>query len=159
MFSQIFLGPICGLSIISLDFQVWRLVICPQPSVKRVEGKDGPDQEEDAEPQIWDRWDAGGDCKSGDNCKVKWTLAGCASLKIYMVCLLWKPQPLLDMVWKLSPGFYAKQCVISFNLWPHPQISIPNICHFFSTYVIFGSIFLHTKVHKSRQNRFSDKSA
>ena len=37
--------------------------------------------------------------------------------------------------------------------------SIPYICHFFSTEAIFGSIFLHTKVRKSRQNRFSDKSA
>ena len=33
---------------------------------------------------------------------------------------------------------------------------IPDICHFFSTYAIFGSIFLHTKVRKSRQNRFRD---
>ena len=38
-------------------------------------------------------------------------------------------------------------------------ISIPDICHFFSTYVIFGSIFLHTKVRKSRQNRIRDKMA
>ena len=37
--------------------------------------------------------------------------------------------------------------------------TIPHICHFFSTEAIFGSIFLHTKVRKSRQNRFSDKSA
>ena len=37
------------------------------------------------------------------------------------------------------------------------MIPIPHICHFFSTYAIFGLIFLHTKVRKSRQNRFRDK--
>ena len=37
--------------------------------------------------------------------------------------------------------------------------TIPHICHFFSREAIFGSIFLHTKVRKSRQNRFFDKSA
>ena len=31
-------------------------------------------------------------------------------------------------------------------------IYIPDICHFFSTDTIFGSIFLHAKVRKSRQN-------
>ena len=36
---------------------------------------------------------------------------------------------------------------------------IPDICHFFSTYVIFGSIFLHTKVRKSRHNLFRKKIA
>ena len=36
---------------------------------------------------------------------------------------------------------------------------IHDICPFFSTDTIFGSIFLHTKVRKSHQNRFSDKSA
>ena len=57
-------------SIISLDFQVQRLE-SPQRSVNREEGEDGPDQEEDAKPQIRDGWDAGGDRKSGDNCEVR----------------------------------------------------------------------------------------
>jgi len=34
----------------------------------------------------------------------------------------------------------------------------PHICHFFSTYPIFGSIFLHAKARKSRQNRFCKNS-
>ena len=41
----------------------------------------------------------------------------------------------------------------------HCIITIPHICHFFSTEAIFGSIFLHTKVCKSRQNRFRNESA
>ena len=39
------------------------------------------------------------------------------------------------------------------------SICIPHICHFFSTGTIFGSIFLHAKVRKSRQNTFRDKTA
>ena len=35
---------------------------------------------------------------------------------------------------------------------------IPHICHFFSTYPIFGSIFLHAKVRKLRQNGFRKNS-
>ena len=53
----------------------------PQRSVNR-QDKDGPDPEEDAKPQIRDGWNAGGDRKSGDNCKVRWTLMGCATLKV-----------------------------------------------------------------------------
>ena len=36
--------------------------------------------------------------------------------------------------------------------------SIPHICHFYSTYPIFGSIFLHAKARKSRQNGFRKNS-
>ena len=36
--------------------------------------------------------------------------------------------------------------------------NIPHICHFFSTYPIFGSIFLHAKARKSRQNGFRKNS-
>ena len=39
-----------------------------------------------------------------------------------------------------------------------PPVPIPHICHFFSTYPIFGSIFLHAKAHKSRQNGFRKNS-
>ena len=39
------------------------------------------------------------------------------------------------------------------------KLHIPYICHFFSTEAMFGSIFLHKKVRKLRENRFSDKSA
>ena len=51
---------------------------------------------------------------------------------------------------------------IYFSLFWEIQLmhnSIPDICHFFSTYLIFGTIFLHTKVRKSRQNRIRDKMA
>ena len=41
----------------------------------------------------------------------------------------------------------------------HERISIPHICHFFSTGTIFGSIFLHAKARKSYKNRFRDKTA
>ena len=34
-----------------------------------------------------------------------------------------------------------------------------HICHFFSTYVFLGSIFLHMKAHKLWQNKFLDKTA
>ena len=37
-------------------------------------------------------------------------------------------------------------------------ISIPDICHFFSTDTIFGSIFLHAKACESHQNRLRDKT-
>ena len=37
--------------------------------------------------------------------------------------------------------------------------SIPDICYFFSTYPIFGSIFLHAKARKSYKNRFRYKTA
>ena len=37
-------------------------------------------------------------------------------------------------------------------------ICIPHICHFFSTYPIFGSIFLHAKARKSHQNGFRQNS-
>lgn len=33
---------------------------------------------------------------------------------------------------------------------------MPDICHFFFTYAIFGSIFLDTKVRKLLRNRFRD---
>ena len=38
-------------------------------------------------------------------------------------------------------------------------LTIPHICHFFSTGTTFGSIFLHAKTHKLYQNRFRDKIA
>ena len=42
-------------------------------------------------------------------------------------------------------------------LEPDSSRSIPHICHFFSTYTIFGSISFHTKARKSRQNNSSKK--
>ena len=35
----------------------------------------------------------------------------------------------------------------------------PDICHFFSTNVLLGSIFLHMKARKLWQNKFRDKTA
>ena len=59
--------------------------------------------------------------------------------------------------------FLLTLCSDTWYRWYRVQIKlfyhIPDICHFFSTYVIFGSIFLHTKVRKSRQKRFCDKTA
>ena len=49
--------------------------------------------------------------------------------------------------------FVANQ-ILKWNWVDLRWISIPYICPFFSTYAIFGFIFLHTKVRKSRQNRF-----
>ena len=34
-------------------------------------GGDGPDQEKDAEPQIWDRWNARGNLEPGKNNQVQ----------------------------------------------------------------------------------------
>ena len=54
----------------------------------------------------------------------------------------------------------ARQEYLTYHILYMIYISyIPDICHFFSTDTIFGSIFLHTKARKSRQNRFSDKTA
>ena len=50
--------------------------------------------------------------------------------------------------------WYAQSANLS-NPYYH---SIPHICHFFSTYPIFGSIFLHAKARKSRQNGFRKNS-
>ena len=40
----------------------------------------------------------------------------------------------------------------------HPLLSRPDICHFFSTNILLGSIFLHMKVGKLWQ-KFRDKTA
>ena len=56
-------------------------------------------------------------------------------------------------------GVMAREDLITGGYQIPPDQIIPDICHFFSTEPIFGSIFLHTKMRKSRQNRFSDKSA
>ena len=57
----------------------------------------------------------------------------------------------------------------SFQLWFHwSWVTRPDVCHFFSTNVLLGSIFLHMKARKlwqkfraknSVNNRFSNKTA
>ena len=57
---------------------------------------------------------------------------------------------------------YILSLYFTFRVCHSFQISmprfIPHICHFFSTYPIFGSIFLHAKARKSRQNGFRKNS-
>ena len=50
-------------------------------------------------------------------------------------------------------------CEKHINICTHTCLLHTWYLSFFSTEAIFGSIFLHTKVRKLRQNRFSDKSA
>ena len=78
-----------------------------------------------------------------------------------------EPTPCSTAIFSLESfvKFISQSYLISFRDIPRHQTGwflekvIPDICHFFSTYVIFGLIFLHTKVRKSRQNRIRDKMA
>ena len=73
------------------------------------------------------------------------------------------PQPLQDRPQLQHQSDQAKVIINFFDglNWSDitSVVSIPDICLFFSTSTIFGSIFLHTKGRKLRQNRFCDKTA
>ena len=62
--------------------------------------------------------------------------------------------------WGKSPKIFTNAYGQAGGDWiDFSDASIPDICLFFSTSTIFGSIFLHTKERKSQQNRFRDKTA
>ena len=95
----------------------------------------------------------------------------CLPLSIFIIHLLsfsrcgrrpiiWVDSAVSPILWIFS--ILHSDCVKNrTNILLHLKIwkGITHICHFFSTYSIFGSIFLHTKAHKSRQNRFCNETA